>query len=96
MNFDKEKAKKVTLIKLAEYAFLLPALGIFALGLYYTYGEEIVADTAHKEAIEVVDSVETSNEGYYEKQEKQIKILHNYMMLQNKKLYDKAKSLEEN
>lgn len=87
---DLKKLKKPGLFKLGEYSLAIPALLV---GAYYLFAEDLVRDTARIEAEAVVDSVVHSED--YEKIDKQLEILTNYMKLQNPELYEKAKSLEE-
>lgn len=93
----KTPSKEKSILKGLEWMIAFPVLlTIFSSGLYQLYGKDVVADTAREVAEQVVDSVMVEQSVHIKAQSKQIKILHNYMMLQNKDLYEQAKELEEN
>jgi len=79
--------------------YIAIATGMFTFG-YKTFAEPLVRDTARQVAVSVADSVVAHERKIQEEANKKIaynlKIIQNYMKLQDKKLFEKAKELEEN
>lgn len=84
-TIDKEEAKKTALKRLGEYAIFMPMVIV---GVYYLFVEELIRSTSHSVAKEVVDSS-------FVKEKKQLKILMNFIKLQDPDAFSKAQKLEE-
>lgn len=82
--FDKEAAKKTVLSKLGEWAIFAPML---AAGIYFLFVEDLIKATAREVSVEVIDSALV-------KERRQLKIMMNFIQLQDPEAFVKASKLE--
>ena len=82
---------KIKEIAMNYGTYIAVGSALFTFG-YKTFAEPLVEDTARKVAIQVADSVVSSERKWSDSTSKQmyshLKIIHNYMKLQDKKLFE--------
>jgi hypothetical protein len=82
-----------------NYSVYIGIASVLFTGGYKIIAEPLVRDTAREVAIDVADSVvraeRTHSDSSDQKLYTHLKVIHNYMQLQDRSLFEKAKSLED-